>query len=31
MRDMPGLPGGEWTVHPYSSMDPEALRAKLIA
>lgn len=31
MRDMPGLPGGEWTVHPYSSMDPETLRAKLVA
>lgn len=31
MRDIPGLPGGKWTVHPYSSMDPETLRAKLVA
>ncbi|PHX47906.1 hypothetical protein AO393_26215 [Pseudomonas syringae pv. syringae] len=31
MNDMPALPGGEWTIHPFSSMEPEALRAYLVA
>lgn len=31
MNDMPVLPGGGWTLHPYSRMEPQELRAQLLA
>jgi len=31
MNDVSAMPGGGWTVHPYSSMDRDELRAQLVA
>lgn len=31
MTDVPGLPSGGWILHPFSSMEPEALHAQLVA
>lgn len=31
MHDLPGTLGEDWTLHPYSSMEPETLRAQLVA
>lgn len=31
MTDVPALPSGGWTLHPFSSMEPETLHAQLVA